>query len=186
MKSCECGGRYSEIDGDLEIVDEYVGSFVVTAVRYRKCDSCGGILYPLETARAIEKRRDERKDELLRERPLRAFLSVSQTATTLGISRQALHKHRRIRRGFIYQTAFCGSVVYLEESVKLFKSTGDGRFRLCPPCGLSGGEYRGPAESSLLLSPQYRPLSDTFQGVDLQFRNIPKTKPRMEVNSGVR
>ena len=135
MKCHECGGKYRVINGDLQINDAYVGPLVVEAVSYYKCDRCGQLLFPPETAEASEKRRRERRDELLKEHPLRAFLSAAETAETLGISRQALHKHRRIRRGFIYQTGFGGGIVYLEESVKLFKATGDGRFSLCPSTG---------------------------------------------------
>lgn len=186
MKCYECGGQYREIHGDLVIDDEYVGTFLVTAVHYRKCGSCGQVLYPLDTAEAIEKRRSERRDELLQGRPISAFLTASETATTLGISRQALHKHRRIRRGFIYQTAFCGGVVYLEESVNLFKRTGDGRFRLIPSSEPTGGEYLGRGESSLLLS-QYKPWSaDTFQPVNLRFKNPNQTNSTTEVYCGAR
>jgi hypothetical protein len=146
MKCYECGGKYQDIDGDLEMDDRYVGPFVVKAVHYYKCDRCGQDLFPPETAEAIEKRRGERLDELLKGQPLRAFLTATETATALGISRQALHKHRRIRRGFIYQTAFGGGMVYLEESVKRFKDTGDGRFPLCPSLGSVGGEHPGRTE----------------------------------------
>jgi len=140
MKCDECGGKYRGISGDLEWDDAYVGSFVVKDVHYRKCETCGQVLLPLETAETIEKRRAERRDELLKALPLGAFLTAAETATTLGISRQALHKHRRIRRGFIHQTGFGGGVVYLEESVKRFKDTGDGRFPLCSSTGPHGSE----------------------------------------------
>jgi hypothetical protein len=175
MKCYECGGKHRDVNGDLEINDRYVGPFLVKAVHYYKCDSCGQVLFPSETAEAIEKRRGERKDELLKGRPLRAFLTATETATTLGISRQALHKHRRIRRGFIYQAAFCGGIVYLEESVKLFKATGDGRFPLCPSLGAGGGEYLGRTESSRLLS-DYEPWPDaTAQVVDAPFKHPSQT-----------
>ncbi len=140
MKCDECGGKYRDVSGDLEWDDQYVGSFVVKDVRYRKCETCGQVLLPPETAEAIEKRRAERRDELLKARPLRAFLTAAETAAALGISRQALHKHRRIRRGFIHQTAFGGGVVYLKESVELFKATGDGRLPLCSSTGPHGTE----------------------------------------------
>ena len=140
MKCDECGGKYRTVSGDLKWDDPYVGSFVVKDVHYRKCERCGQALLPLETAEAIEKRRGERRDELLKALPLGAFLTAAETAATLGISRQALHKHRRVRRGFVYQTGFCGGTVYLEESVKRFKSTGDGRFPLCPSPGPVGSE----------------------------------------------
>lgn len=184
MQCAECGGEYREIDGDLEVIDQYAGPFIVKAVHYQKCRSCAQELFPLATAEAIEKGRRQRRDEFLRERPLCAFLTASETACALGISRQALHKHRRIRRGFIYQTEFCGSVVYLEESVKLFRATGDGRFPLCPSPGLSGGEYLGSAESSMLFS-RYEPWpAATSQPVGLRFRGSRQT-PRTEVYVGV-
>lgn len=72
-------------------------------------------------------------DEILQSKPLSAFLSAVEAASALGISRQALHKHRRIRRGFIFQTQFEGKTVYLKRSVELFKTTGDGRFLLRQP-----------------------------------------------------
>ena len=140
MKCDECGGKYRAVSGDLKWDDPYVGSFVVKDVHYRKCERCGQVLLPLETAEAIEKRRGERRDELLKALPLRDFLTAAETATALGISRQALHKHRRIRHGFIHQTPFGSGVVYLEESVKRFKATDDGRFPLCPSPGSVGSE----------------------------------------------
>ena len=186
MKCDECGGKYRDVSGDLEWDDRYVGSFVVKEVQYRKCETCGQVLLPPETAEAVEKRRGERKDELLKARPLRDFLTASETAAVLGISRQALHKHRRIRRGFIHQTAFGGGVVYLEESVSLFKATGDGRLPLCPSTGPSGGEYLGLTESSRLLT-QYRPWpADTAQLAATSFKRPHQTTPKTEVYSGYR
>lgn len=186
MKCHECGGKYRAINGDLQIDDPYVGPLVVGYVNYYKCDGCGEVLFPPDTAEAMEKRRRERKDELLRKRPLRAFLTAAETAATLGISRQALHKHRRIRRGFIYQTQLGGSMVYLEESVNLFQTTGDGRFPLCPSTAPSGGEYLGPTESSRLLT-QYKPWpADTAQLVAASFKRPHQTTPKTEVYSGVR
>lgn len=140
MKCDECGGKYRDVSGDLERDDPHVGSFVVTDVHYRRCDTCGQVLLSPETAKVIDERRNERKDELLRARPLRDFLTAAETATTLGVSRQALHKHRRIRRGFIHQAAFGGGLVYLKDSVELFKATGDGRFPLCPSPVAVGSE----------------------------------------------
>jgi hypothetical protein len=179
MKCDECGGKYSTIRSDLRWDDPYVGSFVVNDVNYRKCETCGQILLPVETAEAIEKRRAERRDELLKARPLRDFLTAAETAAALEISRQALHKHRRIRRGFIHQTTFCGGIVYLEESVKLFKATGDGRFPLCPSTGTGGGEYLGLAEEKRLHS-DYRPVwsADPVQLADVSFNDPYKTAIR--------
>ncbi len=62
--------------------------------------------------------------------PLEDFTFASKAAKILNISRQALHKHRRIRRGFIYSIVFCGKKLYHKKSILLFKEQGDGRFPL--------------------------------------------------------
>jgi hypothetical protein len=186
MRCHECGGKYRVINSDLQIDDPYVGPYVVEAVSYYRCDGCGQLLFPPKTAEAAEKRRRERRDELLKERPLRTFLTAAETASTLGISRQALHKHRRIRRGFIYQTGFCGGIIYLEESVKLFKATGDGRFPLCHSTEPSGGEYLGPTESSRLLTQYVLWPDNTAKHIAVTFKHSHQTTPITEVYSGVR
>jgi hypothetical protein len=86
----------------------------------------------LKTAKRIEERRYEILKQWLQSQPLNAFISATETASILGISRQALHKHKRIRRGFIYCTTFGEKKVrlYLKNSVLQFKKTGDGRFPL--------------------------------------------------------
>jgi hypothetical protein len=129
--NCEkCGGKYIEKSGDYELFDRYVGKIIIHGIKYYQCDNCNNILYSEEMAQAIETERDNRVDELLSQYPIRDFISASETASFLDISRQALHKNRRINRGFIYQTSSCGSNVYLRQSVKQYKETGDGRFPL--------------------------------------------------------
>ena len=79
-------------------------------------------------------------------------MSAAAAADLLGVSRQALHKHRRIRKGFIYQTELSGKTVYLRESVELFKKTGDGRFSLHS----SGVHSQNQAESVPVVSSKDR------------------------------
>jgi len=57
-------------------------------------------------------------------------VTSSEAARILDISRQALHKNRRIKNGFIFHTRFGNGIVYLRKSVELFKETGDGRYPL--------------------------------------------------------
>jgi hypothetical protein len=83
--------------------------------------------------RDIEKTEEQRKTELLIEKPLKEFLLGSEVAKILGCSRQALHKHKRIKRGFIHFVRHNNSIYYLKESVKKYKETGDGRIQLSKP-----------------------------------------------------
>jgi hypothetical protein len=130
MKCYECGGNYVERHDKYEYSDHYVGTITVEGVKYYSCDTCDDILFSIEMTEAIERERDRRISEFIANSPVKDFVSSSEAATILGVSRQAFNKNRRIKRGFIYQTTLSGSPVYLEKSVLLFKDTGDGRFPL--------------------------------------------------------
>lgn len=148
MKCYQCGGEYQKKQGHLQLTDKWIGGYAVDAVYYYKCNTCGDLLFPPETIEILESKREQILDRRIKSQPLDSFLSAAQTASLIGISRQALHKHRRIRRGFIYQTKFDGRIVYLRESALLFKQTGDGRFPL-----------PGPSESvTSLPDAVYQPL----------------------------
>ena len=128
MKCYNCGHDYVAHNGSLAICDEYVGTFTVHNLSYMKCGQCGDKLFTPEAAKQVENSRNAAISAAVLSRPIKNFISSSEAAVILGISRQALHKHRRIRRGFIFQTRFDGKIVYLKESVLRFKQTGDGRF----------------------------------------------------------
>ncbi len=182
MKCYECGKTFREIHGDLEVIDNHVGPFWLEAVHYYKCDECGEVLFPPETARAIEKGRIERKDQLLRNRPLNEFLTATETAAILGISRQALHKHRRIRRGFIHQTTFGSGIVYLKESVMLFKMIGDGRILLYRPTEMHDTGY---VDRSIYSEPMfnYEPQHvDATPLPDAPFQPVQQTSNSKDVS----
>ena len=130
MRPCECGGVYEKMQGPLEINDRYVGLLKLESSDYYECPDCKDRIYPLDTARAIENEREKITEETLQAQPLHAFLSAADTAGQLGISRQALHKNKRIRKGFIYRTSLGGLAVYLKKSVDRYREKGDGRFLL--------------------------------------------------------
>jgi hypothetical protein len=58
------------------------------------------------------------------------FVTPKEAADILDITRQALHKHHRIQKGFIYSIVIGGRKLFNRVSVQLFKETGDGRFNL--------------------------------------------------------
>jgi len=130
MNCLECGGNYIEKSGTYELIDPYVGKIIIEGVTYYQCDKCKDILYSESIAQAIESERNKRIHEILSQFPISDFVNATETASILGISRQALHKNRRINHGFIYQTKFSGLTVYLKQSVQKYKKTGDGRFPL--------------------------------------------------------
>jgi hypothetical protein len=141
MDCLECGGTYTEKSGTYLLVDPYVGKIIIQGVSYYQCDKCEDILYSEEMAQAIDSQRNERINEILSQFPICDFISAASTALILGISRQALHKNRRIKHGFIYQIKFRGLTVYLKQSVLQYKRTGDGRFPLYVHGYSSSAEY---------------------------------------------
>jgi hypothetical protein len=141
MNCFECGGTYIEESGTYELDDKYVGKIVVHGVTYYRCDNCEDILYSESMVQAIESERNKRIQEILSQFPVSDFISASETASILGISRQALHKNRRINHGFIYQTKICGITFYLQQSVNQYQKTGDGRFPLQLPGHSPSVEY---------------------------------------------
>ena len=132
MRCPECGGHYRPRKGQLRIPDSTVGEIVLSNVDYSLCQQCQDILLPLRTVGKIDKKRQELIDKWLQARPLSEFVSAAKTAEMLGITRQALNKHHRIRKGFIYQTVSAGRKVYLTESARQFMAKRDGRFPLYP------------------------------------------------------
>lgn len=131
MKCQKCTeGQYKKVIDDYEADYLYIGKFIVRNLELLKCDNCGDILLPIEAARKIDAEKERILCEFLQSLPLRSFIPAKEAATSLGVSRQALHKHKKIARGLIYQTTFGGKRVYLRKSVELFKKKGDGRFPL--------------------------------------------------------
>lgn len=133
--------------GDLKLRDKILGDFIVTGTEYKECEMCGEKLYSPITIKAIEKAEDLRKKKLLLEKPLKEFILATEVAQILACSRQAIHKHKRIRRGFVHFVKYNGKIYYLKESVELYKETGDGRLQL--------SKLKPVAESKLLDFSKY-------------------------------
>lgn len=149
MKCYECCGEYvSYRNARLRVDDDAIGTFFVDGVTYMGCEKCGDNLLAFDEAKKVEAARQAHLDGILKSLPISSFLSAAETATLLGISRQALHKHRRISRGFIYFTDFDGSKVYLRKSVEKFLKKGDGRYILRKADAKPVVYEEGPKESN--------------------------------------
>jgi len=155
MRCYQCGETYIAKHENLELTDNYIGPFIIEAAEYFECDKCGDYLFSPEMSKRIETTRKFALKEKLQSLPISAFITAADTATILGISRQALHKHRRIRRGFIFQTQLSDKTVYLRKSVDLFKGTGDGRFQLVEP--ESETEYTDEQKTTAILEVYIQP-----------------------------
>lgn len=130
MQCLVCGGSYVESSERYIYKDPVVGDISVDGLKFYRCDKCGDVLFTPEILDVIEKQVKERKEQLIGSLPIRDFVTTTETAKLLGVSRQALNKNQRIKKGFIHQTTFGENVAYVRKSVIQFRRTGDGRYPL--------------------------------------------------------
>ena len=153
MNCYECNGTYRETTDLLQLDDAYVGTIGIEGIPYLICDNCNDILYTEQMSRAIDDARQKRIKELLGKLPLNDFISATDTASILGITRQALNKNRRISNGFIYYTMIGNFTVFLEQSVLRYKEIGDGRFPLYSAKQTQTARYIRNLHSEIFSSP---------------------------------
>jgi hypothetical protein len=130
MRCHECGVGYDELHGLLLMNNSILGPYSIDDVDYRECPQCGERLFPSATIKAIEANERKLLEGFLRKLPISDYVKATTAAEMLGISRQAIHKHPRIRRGFVFQINHEGCWWYLKKSVEKYIETGDGRFSL--------------------------------------------------------
>ncbi|MCF8044473.1 MAG: hypothetical protein K9J83_01335 [Desulfarculaceae bacterium] len=130
MRCLDCGEQFVTKHGEIIEKRKNIGTFKVSNVEYLECERCGQKLYPAKTAKQVDRRGEEIQRRLIENLPVKDFIGATAAAKMIGISRQAMHKHPRIRRGFIYSVKLEGKIFYHLRSVNLYKEKGDGRFPL--------------------------------------------------------
>lgn len=162
MQHYKCGGTYIEQRGSRKFNSKYVGSYLVHDIFYSKCDGCGALLFPLETARKIESAEQQKLVALIAKIPGGNLVSSTEAADILGVSRQAFHKHRRIKNGFVYSIVLGGNKFFDKKSLLLFKETGDGRYMLSDEKkhAAQAGKVLSMPDVKLLYSPTVQILKD--------------------------
>lgn len=128
MRCLECGGNYENIHGDLPLTGIGIGKFILGDVDFSRCSACGDIMIPAETCEKADKLEKHLLNEALNKLPVKDWLSGADAAAIMGITRQAFHKNKKIRKGFIYSINHYGKRLYHKKSVEFFQANGDGRF----------------------------------------------------------
>lgn len=140
MKCYECGDELIQNTGDLNLTNSLIGTYTLHSVSYSKCKGCGDIILSGNTWTAADEEERRIIKDRLEKLPVNEFISATETSNILGISKQALHKHHRIRKGFIFSVQHNGRVEYHRKSAELFKQTGDGRFPLSCYAGIEASQ----------------------------------------------
>ncbi|MBU0483915.1 MAG: helix-turn-helix domain-containing protein [Proteobacteria bacterium] len=143
MRCYECNGSLVKQTGSVTFNDTFVGKYSVDNISYLKCDCCGELAFPAGVSTVIDGAKKNKLQRLIGRLPVSEFITATEVASILGISRQAVHKHRRISRGFVHTFMNGAKILYHKKSVELFRDTGDGRFSLVGyGTGASWGVYR--------------------------------------------
>lgn len=130
MRCYECKVKLEKKYGQLDLNRKGIGDFKVNKAHYFICPSCQATSFPVETIVLIEKEENKIKNEMLGRHPIAEYITSVEACEILNISKQAFHKNKRIKKGFIYSFNCKGKKLYLKKSVLLFKKNGDGRFSL--------------------------------------------------------
>ncbi|WP_045211265.1 hypothetical protein [Desulfonatronovibrio magnus] len=132
MKCHLCGEKLISQTGTLQLPSKILSDITLNNVLFFKCEHCEEVVLPSETWKIADNEEKKQIEDCLKNLPVKDFIGASKASSILEISRQALHKHRRIRRGFIYSILHEDKILYHEKSVRLYKQKGDGRFPLSP------------------------------------------------------
>ena len=128
----ECGGTMRLVRRALTVQFKFIGPVTVSAARFHEC-ACGESYLGSALARRLDAAAEEKCRELIDALPLSMFVEAPEAERILGVSKQALHKNRRVARGFVYCSESAGRRLYVRKSVEQFARTGDGRFPLWTP-----------------------------------------------------
>lgn len=132
MRCHDCLVDFEPQSGNLVLNDPLIGAFIVYNIDYLACPKCGEHLYTIEASQKIDDARKEQEERLIAGLPVGDFVSAHDAMALLGMTKQAFHKHHRIKRGFIYSIKIGGRAFYHKKSVELFRQSKDGRFPLMP------------------------------------------------------
>ena len=102
MKCSNCGKRLTPKTGLYAFEDEYLGRISVELKGSHECKPCDDVYLSWEDAGRVEQAENDVEEQLLQSKPVSDFVTQKETAEILGISKQAVSKNHRIKRGFIF------------------------------------------------------------------------------------
>lgn len=130
MRCLGCGKEMLFVSGGtLSFEDESIGNFSVSGIDFHKC-GCGETILKNESIDLIEAEEDRILKNLIGQLPISEFVNATSAADLMGISRQRIHQHRKIKNGFVYSIKLGKHTMYHKGSIERFVENGDGRFPL--------------------------------------------------------
>lgn len=129
MDCAHCGSKMKNRVG-LVTRSKIVGVLDISGVEYDYCENCDDSLLSPKALGAVQAHVQKKEREAIDKLPIGEFVSSKEAADILDISKQALSKHKRIQRGFVYFSTIGQSKLYHKPSLMAFMASGDGRVSL--------------------------------------------------------
>lgn len=128
MKCTSCNTETICEAVDYPCNNKIIGNVIVPLVHVEKCPNCGRLMLSEEAEIAVSHYLQLRERDTIASLPADDLISAGQAAEILGVTKQAFSKSPKIKKGFVYFTYVGTKKFFFRSSLKLFKTTGDGRF----------------------------------------------------------
>lgn len=125
-----CGKSMALRRGTYRIKTIEIGEVFVPDVIFHECVNCDESYLVKAQAGRVMRFVESMIAAAIAKLPIGDFVSMHAAAESLGVTKQAFAKNKRIKRGFIYNFNIDGRSYYYRPSVEAFKATGDGRIPL--------------------------------------------------------
>ena len=136
MNCFKCHGKIEPInDSRYQWRNEFLGDFSIDNTCVEKCNKCGELLLPYYLIKQIEKEEQARLERWLLSQCTNSndftdkFISATELAEVLGVSRNAVHKTPKYKT-LIYNIKIRDQVLYFLKSAEKYKKSKDGRFEI--------------------------------------------------------
>jgi predicted transcriptional regulator len=130
MRCDLCNVDMFRLVGSYPFESKVLGDVSVPGLEYFQCQGCGDVLFSSVMAQKAYEYLELVEREAIGSLPVKEFISQTEAADVLGITKQAFSKNPRIKRGFIYFTKVGEKKLFYKKSVEEFSRTGDGRIKL--------------------------------------------------------
>lgn len=135
MHCALCNGDTTKQTGDHQFKSKVLGQILVPNITFERCSECGNKTFSPEESAALVSYVQKKERDAIEKLPVAGWISASEAADVLGISKQAFSKNPKIKRGFIYSVKIGDRKFYYKKSVQRFKDTNDGRLQLAMSWG---------------------------------------------------
>lgn len=130
MKCALCDGNIVKKKDILLFKSKILGEVYIPNIDFEECESCGDKLFSPESSEKISSYIRQEEQCAIGMMPIEAFITATEAAALLEITKQAFSKNNRVKRGLIYSVTKGNNKLYLKESVELFKEKNNGKFLL--------------------------------------------------------